>query len=60
MTNNKYEKDLLKEYRSFIKSQEKSARRAEIERLWFNQELTNKELLDAYKALDVKEEDKPN
>ena len=34
----------------------KAARRAEIERLWFNQEATNKELLEAYKALDVKEE----
>ena len=38
----------------------KAAKRAEIERLWFNQEATNKELLEAYKALDVKEEDKPN
>ena len=57
MSNNKHEKDLLKEYRSYIKSQEKSARRAEIERLWFNQELTNKELLEAYKALDIKEKE---
>ena len=56
MSNN-HEKDLLKEYRSFIKNQEKSARRAEIERLWFNQELTNKELLEAYKALDIKKGD---
>jgi len=38
----------------------KAAKRAEIERLWFNQEATNKELLEAYKALDIKEEDKPN
>ena len=38
----------------------KAAKRAEIERLWFNQEATNQELLEAYKALDVKEEDKPN
>lgn len=46
MTNNKsnYEKEL------------KAAKRAEIERLWFNQEATNKELLDAYKALDIKKE----
>jgi len=55
MTNNHQEKDLLKEYRSLIASQEKSARRAEIERLWFNEELTNQELLEAYKSLDVKE-----
>ena len=33
----------------------KAAKRAEIERLWFAQEATNKELLEAYKALDVKE-----
>ena len=38
----------------------KAAKRAEIERLWFNQEATNQELLEAYKALDVKEEDKPS
>ena len=38
----------------------KAAKRAEIERLWFAEEATNKELLEAYKALDVKEEDKPN
>ena len=55
MSNNHQEKDLLKEYRSLIASQEKSARRAEIERLWFNEELTNQELLKAYKSLDVKE-----
>ena len=35
----------------------KAAKRAEIERLWFNQEATNKELLEAYKALDIKKED---
>ena len=35
----------------------KAAKRAEIERLWFNQEATNKDLLEAYKSLDVKEED---
>ena len=34
----------------------KAAKRAEIERIWFNQEATNKELLDAYKALDSNEE----
>ena len=38
----------------------KAARRAEIERLWFAEEATNEELLQAYKSLDVKEEDKPN
>ena len=35
----------------------KAAKRAEIERIWFEQEATNKELLEAYKSLDVKEED---
>ena len=55
MTTNHQEKNLLKEYRSLIASQEKSARRAEVERLWFNEELTNQELLEAYKSLDVKE-----
>ena len=35
----------------------KAAKRAEIERIWFNQEATNKELLDAYKALDIKEKE---
>ena len=34
----------------------KAAKRAEIERIWINQEATNKELLDAYKALDSNEE----
>ena len=38
----------------------KAAKRAEIERLWFNQEATNKELLDAYKALDIKENKEPS
>ena len=47
MTSNKY--DYEKEL--------KAAKRAEIERIWFAQEATNKELLDAYKALDVKKED---
>ena len=31
----------------------KAAKRAEIERLWFNQEATNKELLEEYKALNI-------
>ena len=35
----------------------KAAKRAEIERLWFAEEATNNELLDAYKSLDVKEEE---
>ena len=47
MSNNKY--DYEKEL--------KAAKRAEIERLWFAEEATNKELLDAYKALDIKEKD---
>ena len=47
MTNDKY--DYEKEL--------KSAKRAEIERLWFAEEATNKELLEAYKALDIKEND---
>ena len=47
MTNDKY--DYEKEL--------KAAKRAEIERLWFAEEATNKELLDAYKALDTKEKD---
>ena len=38
----------------------KAAKRAEIERLYFEMDLTNSELLAEYKALDVKEEDKPN
>ena len=47
MTSNKY--DYEKEL--------KAAKRAEIERIWFNQEATNKELLEAYKALDIKEKE---
>ena len=35
----------------------KAAKRAEIERLWFAEEATNEDLLQAYKALDVKKED---
>jgi len=50
MSNDKYDSE----------AELKAAKRAEIERLWFAQEATNKELLEAYKALDVKEEDKPN
>ena len=46
MSNNEY--DYEKEL--------KSAKRAEIERLWFAEEATNKELLEAYKALDIKED----
>ena len=38
----------------------KAAKRAEIERLWFNKEATNKELLDAYKALDIKDNKEPS
>ena len=45
MTNNHHEDSL------------KAAKRAEIERIWFNQEATNKELLKAYKALDIKEKE---
>ena len=47
MTSNKYDQE----------AELKAAKRAEIERLWFNQEATNKDLLEAYKSLDVKEED---
>ena len=38
----------------------KASKRAEIERIWFAQEATNKELLEAYKALDVKENKEPS
>ena len=38
----------------------KAAKRAEIERIWFNQEATNKEFLEAYKALDVNENEQPS
>ena len=50
MTNNKsnYEAEL------------KAAKRAEIERIWFAQEATNKELLEAYKALDIKDNKEPS
>jgi len=33
----------------------KAAKRAEIERLWFDHEATDEELLEVYKSLDVKE-----
>ena len=46
MSNNEY--DYEKEL--------KSAKRAEIERLWFAEEATNKDLLEAYKALNIKKE----
>ena len=46
MSNNEY--DYEKEL--------KSAKRAEIERLWFAEEATNKELLEAYKVLNIKKE----
>ena len=46
MTSNKYN----------YEAELKAAKRAEIERIWFNQEATNKELLEAYKALDIKKE----
>tara|TARA_A100001391_G_C4911332_1_gene236483 strand:- start:251 stop:397 length:147 start_codon:yes stop_codon:yes gene_type:complete len=35
----------------------KAAKRAEVERLYFEMELTNDELLAEYKALDIKEKD---
>ena len=38
----------------------KAAKRAEIERLYFEMDLTNSELLAEYKALDIKEDEKPN
>ena len=38
----------------------KAAKRAETERIWFNQEATNEELLEAYKALDIKENKEPS
>ena len=34
----------------------KATRRAEAERIWFANEASDKELLQAYKSLDVKEE----
>ena len=47
MTNNHQEESL------------KAARRAEIERLWFDNQndVSDDDLLQAYKSLDVKEED---
>ena len=50
MTNNK----------SSHEAELKAAKRAEIERIWFAQEATNKELLEAYKALDIKENKEPS
>jgi len=47
MTNDNYEQE----------TELKAAKRAEIERLWFAEEATNKELLEAYKALDIKKKD---
>ena len=47
MTSNKY--DYEKEL--------KAAKRAEIERLYFEMDLTDDELLAEYKALDIKEND---
>ena len=40
-------------------AQLKAAKRAEIERIWFAQEATHKEVLEAYKALDIKENKEP-
>ena len=45
MTNNHHEESL------------KAAKRAEIERLYFEMDLTNSELLAEYKSLDIKKED---
>ena len=50
MTNDKYD----------YEAELKAAKRAEIERIWFAQEATNKELLEAYKALDIKEKKEPS
>jgi len=47
MTSNNYDQE----------AELKAAKRAEIERIWFAQEATNKELLEAYKSLDIKKED---
>ena len=47
MTSNKYD----------YEAELKAAKRAEIERLWFNQEATDQDLLQAYKSLDIKKED---
>ena len=50
MTNDKYD----------YEAELKAAKRAEIERIWFAQEATNKDLLEAYKALDIKENKEPS
>ena len=47
MSNDKYDSE----------AELKAAKRAEIERLYFEMELTNEQLLAEYKALDVKKED---
>ena len=47
MTSNKYD----------YEAELKAAKRAEIERLYFEMELTNDELLAEYKALDIKEKE---
>ena len=46
MTLNNHQEDSLK-----------AAKRAEIDTVCFNQYATNKELLQAYKSLDIKKED---
>ena len=46
MSNDKYDSE----------AELKKAKQAEAERIWFAQEATNKELLEAYKALDIKKE----
>ena len=38
----------------------KAAKRAEIERLYFEMELNDEQLLAEYKALDIKENKKPS
>ena len=47
MTSNKYD----------YEAELKAAKRAEIERLYFQMDLTNDELLAEYKALDIKEKE---
>jgi len=47
MTSNNYDQE----------AELKAAKRAEIERLYFEMDLTNSELLAEYKALDIKKED---
>ena len=51
------EENTMSNNKSNHEAELKAAKRAEIERIWFNQEATNKELLEAYKALDIKEND---